>query len=66
MLKLTHANHKRPVWVSRAHIAAIYQATDGSTHIVSVGAVIPVLESVDDVIRLIAGEEKPQKEEGNG
>lgn len=53
LISLTHANHGRAVNISPAHVAAVYVGSDASTHIILVGAIIPVKESQDEVIRLL-------------
>jgi hypothetical protein len=61
-ITLTNANHKVPVQVAVAHIAAIYSSpSDRTTHIISVGAIVPVLEPVDEVIRLIRAQDGPKE-----
>lgn len=61
MVKLTHANFNRPVHVNPNHVAAVYYSESGkSTHIISVGAIIPVSETVEEVLRLITNKETIQ------
>jgi hypothetical protein len=54
LLKLTHANFHRTVYINPAHIAGLYYSdSHKATHIVSVGAIFPVTEPLDEVIRLL-------------
>jgi hypothetical protein len=56
-IKLTHANFKKEVILTREQVWAIYYSESHQcTHIVSTaGAIVPVSESVDDVNRLVYG-----------
>jgi hypothetical protein len=51
LIKLTHANHKTVMYVPEVQVAGFYASPGhGCTHIVAPGgAILPVLESVDDV-----------------
>ena len=53
LIKLTNHNNGRPVHVVVSQAAAVYPGSDGSTHLVIVGAVFPVSESVEQVIALL-------------
>jgi hypothetical protein len=53
LIKLTNSNNGRPVHVVVTQVASVYPAADGSTHVVVVGALFPVSESVEQVIALL-------------
>lgn len=56
-IKFTHANHKRPIYITREQVWNIYySAAHDCTHLVSTaGAICPVAESVDEAVRLVYG-----------
>ncbi len=58
LLTLTHANHKKPIYVDGALLFAwYYSEAHKATHIVSTaGAILPVSESVETVTQLKQGE----------
>jgi hypothetical protein len=51
LIKLTHANHRTVMYVPETQVAGFYTSPGHAcTHIVAPGgAILPVLESVDDV-----------------
>lgn len=53
LIKLTHANKKVPVWINPQQVAGIYLGVDNSTHIISVGAIVPVSETPAEVVSLV-------------
>jgi hypothetical protein len=57
LVRLTHANFKRSIYVAKELIAGFYHSeAHACTHVVaSGGAVFPASESVDDVKRLLEG-----------
>lgn len=60
---LTHGTLNRPVTVRLDQVAFFYKATDGTTHLAfSMGAMLPVIETVDDVNRLMNGAQDEPKE----
>lgn len=61
MIKLTHANTNESVMVDKSLLFAIYYSQHAAATLVvsSGGAIVPVKESVEQVVQLKAGEEKP-------
>lgn len=61
LIKITHANHKNAMYVPVNQIAGFYNSPGHAcTHIVaSGGAVLPALESVEEIKRRIDGFESP-------
>jgi hypothetical protein len=58
-LKLTHANLSQPVWIAKNQLFSFYYSpSSDATHVLATGgAVLPVTESVDEMIRLLKQEE---------
>lgn len=67
LIKLTHANLNQTIYVSAELVAGFYHSPGNAcTHVVaSGGAIFPARESVDDVRRLLTGQEA-QKEKSDG
>ncbi|HUQ32146.1 MAG TPA: hypothetical protein VM095_08495 [Pyrinomonadaceae bacterium] len=65
---MTHANFKRPVFVAAHLVFAIdYSTVQKCAQVYSTGGVVmPVLESVDDVKRLLEEALGPKEKEENG
>lgn len=58
LIKLTHKNLDRPVFINPALVFSVcHSKTDNATHVVGVGAITPVAESVDEVVRLLSGQD---------
>jgi hypothetical protein len=54
MITLTHANFNVPVIIGPTHIAAAYWSENNKcTHLILVGAIVPVKETVEQIVTMV-------------
>lgn len=59
MITLSHANIDTKILINPAHIAAVYESpTHKCTHVVSVGAILPVKETLAQIVELLSNNTK--------